>query len=137
MNPELYQPSLKPGINYVTKSYQLNNYILACLIGGFLPALVLGMRNAVWLRGNPLWRTIILLVGVALYLLLPVGVLRFFLGTWIGLAYYFLLKRRYKVHEGVYATFQPLLPVALPCSFVGRILEAAYIVEGVPLIYGS
>ncbi|ATF15339.1 hypothetical protein HPY27_17600 [Brevibacillus sp. HB1.1] len=137
MNPELFQPSLKPGVNYETKSYNLTSYLYACMIGGFLPALVLGMQNAVWLRANPLLRSIILAVGIILYFVLPLGILRFFLGTWIGIAYYFLMERRYKVHKGIHATIQPMLQTAIGCSFVGRMLEVAYIVKGVPLLYGS
>lgn len=45
----LYQPSLKEGWKE-TKSYDINNFFLVAFFGGVIPLLVLGTKNATWLK---------------------------------------------------------------------------------------
>ncbi|MGG4496073.1 hypothetical protein [Brevibacillus reuszeri] len=41
-------------MDYRTQSYNLTHYLAAAILGGFLPAIVLGMKNVNRLRVRPL-----------------------------------------------------------------------------------
>lgn len=135
MNPELFQPSLKPGVNYETKSYDLTYYCIASIIGGFLPAFVLGTKNACWLQVNPLWRNIVIAVSIGLFLFTPIS-MRSFLGIGVGVMFFFLMRARYKHHLAIHTTRKPILVEAIVFAVLSRALEYFYLTKGVPLLYG-
>lgn len=63
----LYQPSLKEGWKE-TKSYEIKNLFFVAFFGGVIPLLILGSRNATWLKVSK--KAIHSLIGVGIVLIL-------------------------------------------------------------------
>ncbi|GIO05461.1 hypothetical protein J31TS6_14890 [Brevibacillus reuszeri] len=137
MNQELLQPSLKPNVDYQTRSYNLTHYIVAAIFGGFLPAIVLGMKNANGLRIRPLWNYLLAGVGIVLFIVTAAWSYRHLLAVGIGAAYYFLMKKRYRHHMALQAKTRPILGEAILYIILGKVVEAFVLVKGVQLFYGN
>jgi len=137
VNQELFQPSLKADVDYVTKSYNLNHFLLVSLIGGFFPAILLGMKNARWLRVRPLWSYTVATVGGVLWFAVGYTGYGRFLAVFVGIAYYFLMREMYTYHLGLYGRKQPILLKAILYTIIGRVIEGYVLIKGVQFFYGN
>ena len=63
----LYESSLDQGW-HETKTYDINKLFLVAFFGGVIPMLVLGIRNAIWLRVSLKWMYPLIAFGIALLL---------------------------------------------------------------------
>ncbi|MGF9820924.1 hypothetical protein [Brevibacillus agri] len=135
MNHELFQPTLKPNVDYETKSYNLTHYLLAVFLGGLLPAIVLGIKNAGWLRIKPLWSYVIAAAGVAVFFFAARYAHFFAIGT--AIMYYFLMRGKYRIHMRLYAKTEPILPEAVLYALLGKAVEWFFAAKGVQLFHGN
>lgn len=64
---DLYESSLDQGWQE-TKTYDINKFFLVAFFGGVIPMLVLGIRNAKWLRVSLKWIYPLIAFGIVLLL---------------------------------------------------------------------
>ncbi|GED71277.1 hypothetical protein BRE01_49790 [Brevibacillus reuszeri] len=73
-------------MDYRTQSYNLTHYLAAVILGGFLPAIVLGMKNVNGLRVRPLWNYLLGGFGIVLFIATATWGYRHLLAAGIGAA---------------------------------------------------
>ncbi|MFS0774852.1 hypothetical protein ABC255_02270 [Neobacillus sp. 3P2-tot-E-2] len=148
---DLFQPSLKDGWDQ-TKSYDINRFFLVAFLGGPIPMMVLGTRNAKWLN-VPRLHTYLMFVTSVLVLLADVVIFYMyangafaegnrmprysmqFLSILLFLLYKFVLNKPFKQHLVTNGEIMPLFKPALLWIIIGGLIQfsimvAAFILTG-------
>ena len=153
LNSDLFQPSLKDGWRE-TKSYDINRFFLVAFLGGALPLMVLGGRNAKWLNVPKVKRNLLVAASVVVLLVQAVifylyandafaegnrmprysiqilSVLLFFL-------YKFVLGKPFQQHLLTNGEIEPILKPALLWMILGGIIQFAIMIIVFTLIGGE
>ncbi|RHW32827.1 hypothetical protein D1B31_21000 [Neobacillus notoginsengisoli] len=141
---ELFQPSLKDGWSK-TKSYDINHFFLVAFIGGPIPMMVLGTRNAKWLHVPKLRIYLLITISVLVQI---VNLVMFYMYTNDAFAegnrmprfsmqilsillfflYKFVLNKPFQQHLLTDGETQPLFKPALLWILIGVVIKLAIIV---------
>ncbi|WP_423802244.1 hypothetical protein [Neobacillus sp. SAB-20_R2A] len=143
-NYDLFQPSLNDGWNQ-TKSYDINRFFLVAFLGGPIPMMVLGIRNAKWLN-VPKAKTNMLLVA-SILVLIAQGVIFYMyadgaftegnrmprysmqiLSILLFLLYKYMLNKPFQQHLVTNGEIKPLFKQALLWIILGCIIQLAIMV---------
>lgn len=141
---DLFQPSLKDGSNE-TKSYDINRFFLVAFFGGPIPMMVLGTRNAKWLRVSKLQTYLllstsdsVLLIDFVIFYMYADGAFakrnrmpRYsmqFLSILLFLLYKFVMNKPFQQHLLTNGEIKALFKPALLWIILGRIIQFVLII---------
>lgn len=140
MSDELFQPSLK-NQNYVgLKSYNISKLIYVAFFGGIIPTVALGTQNAKWLRIDKKFINLMIILGglVLFSKVIAVGLvlahylevssrtikLMYRVGSLlVYLGYSFIMRGKFKQHNIIGGSYQPMLNDAIKWIIIGIIIE--------------
>ncbi|CEG28730.1 hypothetical protein [Bacillus sp. B-jedd] len=138
---ELFQPSLRDGWSK-TKSYDINHFFLVSFFGGPIPLMVLGSRNAKWLKVPKQHINVLVAISVVVQIfnlvmfyldnrdvlgegnrtpLLSIQILSILLFS----LYKFVLNKRFQQHRRTVGEIQGLFKPALLWIFIGAVIQYA------------
>jgi len=124
-------------------------------IGGIIPTVVLGTRNADWLRVEKKMTVLMIILGSVILFskllavgLLAAGYIQFDIGTkaikliyraacvLLYFGYYFLMRDKFNQHIMTGGEIQPMLKDAIIWSTVGAVVEGFFMVAEAGIIKG-
>lgn len=140
MADELFQPSLISNEDMSLKTYDISKLFFVAFFGGLIPTVVLGTKNAKWLRlekkyisimlafGGVLLLTKVIATGMLVAHLIQVSTrtlrLIFRVGSiLVFLGYNYLMKNKVRQHQVLNGTFEPMLGEAVKWTVIGIIIE--------------
>lgn len=148
MSDNLYQASLTQEDYKEIKTYQISRLVYVAFFGGVVPTIVLGTKNAHWLRIDKKIIALMIILGAVILLFKPI-----FLGliaaSYVGrnnlnmikwiyrgacmllyLGYYYFLREKFNQHVVTGGEVRPLLKDAIIWSAVGIIIEVILMLAG-------
>lgn len=140
LNRELLQPSLANGEIRVTKSYDIDRFFYLGFFGGVLPVMILGTRNAIWLRCSK--KMIAMLLGISLLLCGlklayvawtgadSVALLSRIMGVALAVVYRYAQRKRYKLHSVIIGEDQPVFWWGLLAVVAGIVFDSWLVTMG-------
>lgn len=151
MSNDLFEPSLTRENYREIKTYQISRLFYVAFFGGVIPAVVLGSRNAKWLRIDKKMIGLMMLLGVAILFskavfagLAAVNYIQYEAQTirWVYhiacvllyLGYYFLMKEKFQRHIMTGGEVQPLLKDAIIWSAAGMLVEFGLTITGIRIV---
>jgi hypothetical protein len=148
---QLLQPTLSANSKMITKSYEISNLFYVAFFGGIIPLLVLGGRNARWLRVDE--KMVKILVGIGIAILVSKFLLVFSIAL-LGLevkgsykiiskassvllffAFYHVMKAKFQQYQILVGETQPLLKDGIIWSAIGMLVEGGILLTG-GMLYG-
>ena len=151
LEKELFQPSLKEDWQ-TTESYDIRKLFYISFFGGVIPTLILGTRNAKWLKINSKIIYLLIFSGIIIYLgkilvlsyltltnlyddhgrltktIYKVGSVLLYIG------YYFAMKQKFNEHLFYNRNIKPILRVSLLLIFIGIIADIFFLTLGVGIL---
>jgi hypothetical protein len=146
MSQDLYRPSLNEENSKCTITYPIDNFFYVAFFGGVIPLVVLGTRNARWLKIDK-WiqyvliglGIVILLSKIAIVSLVSQKVLviesRYIKYSYkiasvlLYLLYYDVMKKKFRQHM-LFGDEEPLFIEALVWILVGAVVESILLMVG-------
>ncbi|BBK76129.1 MULTISPECIES: hypothetical protein [Clostridium] len=150
MSDELFQPSLKNQNYEGLKSYNITKLFYVAFIGGIIPTIALGSKNAKWLGIDKKYINFMMILGgiilfikftvcglvVANYLDVSSRKIRYIYkiaSVFIYIGYSFLMRDKFNLYNIMDHSYQPMLKDAIKWIIIAIIVEGilALIVGGI------
>ena len=151
MSNDLFEPSLTRENYREIKTYQISRILYVAFLGGVIPTVVLGSRNAKWLQIDKKMIGLMMILGIAILFFKPlfvglatVNYIKYEVRSirWIYnvacvllyLGYYFLMKEKFKQHIVTGGEIRPILKDAVIWSVAGMLIEFGLVITGIRII---
>ena len=151
MSNDGFPPSLTRTKEQVIKTYQISRLFYVVCFGGVIATVILGSRNARWLRVDKKMIGIMMILGAAILLfkVMAIGLtivnysqleLRSICCLYsagcvlLYLGYYFLMREKFKQHIATGGAVEPIVKDAIFWSVAGILLESGLVITEIGII---